>query len=842
MPLPNQNIPESAKTTEWMKRCASAILRMSWTSRLNKARDKFCYDIYNGVQNEGDFDYLRKVDDYEYPAKIRFVPLLRPKFDRLRAEEPKRPFNWRVFTIDSDSVVDKNQKKFEKIVSVMAANKKAVGMQYQEALQQLEDIQMQIGAARQKAAEEMGQVPPELEQQLRSAEREINMGKYVISHENLITDKELEDIELHFKYKFKDFLEIIAEKSIKFIMATQNLRDLFNLGFEDKLVVDKEYYYCDWEETMNSEDPEVRKVNPMGFYYAGDSQVEWVGEAEWCMEERFMTVNQIIDEYGDKLSFSDLEKLKTRSSYINTHTGYGYGYHGDNYSANGNGEWGDNSVDGCGDGNYSGQHSEDYANTIRVCKMFWQSPTKMRAKKSPNPHQEGKFFTHMMGDDESIKEEKGEKEKVGYKNDVYQTVIIDTNIYVDMRKKKEVRSNDNFSRVELPYVGRAHNYYTRRPYSLVWAAKDVQILYNIIHYHKELWLALSGVKGFIMDKSQIPEGMSMKEWMYQRKMGVGWIQSVKSGLNRQPTFNQFQNFDDSMGPGIQYLLMMLQHLEGLASSITGVSPQRMGDIAPTDQVGTTEQSIQNSSLVTEIIFYDHEQVKRRVLNRIIKLCRGAWKKGKKGAYVLGDFAQELLNVPEGTLERADYMVFATDSGKEEKALNDLKAMAHNEQQKGMLTFSNLVKLYNTDNLRELEAKVEKYEELAMQRAQSNQEGERQHEAQMKQMDSELKIMLDKQSEDAKGMMAQLEQAKLEWEMQKFGMQQAFEEKKLNLENEVDHKKIDTEEGVEMAFLDQQKDEADKDFVMGKADLAMKGVEATQNQIKQNVQQKEKVKD
>jgi len=153
-----------------------------------------------------------------------------------------------------------------------------------------------------------------------------------------------------------------------------------------------------------------------------------------------------------------------------------------------------------------------------------------------------------------------------------------------------------------------------------------------------------------MDKSQVPEGMSMKEWMYQRKMGVGWIQSVRSGLNRQPSFNQFQNFDDSMGPGIQYLLQMLAHLEQLASSITGVSPQRMGDIAPTDQVGTTEQSIKNSALVTEIIFYDHEQVKRRVLNRVINLCKKAWKKGRKGSYVLGDFAQEILDVPKNTLE------------------------------------------------------------------------------------------------------------------------------------------------------------------------------------------------
>lgn len=840
MPLPNQNIPESAKTQEWMERCVSAIVNMSFTNRLAKAKDKFCYDLYNGVQNEGDFDYLRKVDDYEYPAKIRFVPLLRPKFDRLRAEETKRPFNYRVFTIDSNSVNDKNQKRFQKIVATMAANKKKVSLAYSEALQNIEQMKAQLMQARQQAAQEGTQIDPQTEKNLRAAERELEMGKFAISHESLISEKELEEINTYFKYKYKDFLEIMAEKGIKYLMATQGLKDTFNRGFEDKLVTDKEIYYVDWEDTMNSKDPICRKVSPMGFYYSGDSQVEWIDDAEWAMEERFLTANQIIDEFGDKLSFEDLEKIKSRHSYINTQTGYGYGYYGFNSSVGGS-EYGSNNVEGCGpDSLYSG--SEDFSAVIRVCKVFWKSPMRVRAKKSPNPHQEGSEFTHILSDSEKVKAEKGEKEVVGYMNDVYQGVMIDTNIFIDCRKKAVVRANDNFGKVQLPFIGRAYNFYTRKPYSLVWAAKDVQILYNIIHYHKELWLALSGVKGFIMDKSQIPEGMSMKEWMYQRKMGVGWIQSVKSGLNKQATFNQFQNFDDSMGQGVQYLLVMLQHLEQLASSITGVSPQRMGDVAPTDQVGTTEQSIRNSALVTEIIFYDHEQTKRRVCNRLINLCRRAWKDGKHGSYVLGDFAQELFNIPANTLDRADYLVFASDSGQEERSLQDLKQLSMAQYQKGMLSFGNIVKLYNIDSLREMEAKVEQYEEIALKRAEASGQQQRDHEVQLKQMDQEFKAMIDKQADDAKMMMAQLEKARLDWEMQKFGMDQQLKKYEVDLKNSVDNKGIDTERDVEMSFLDQQKKESNQEFQIARADLAMRGVEATESQLNQSAKQKESVKD
>ena len=79
-------------------------------------------------------------------------------------------------------------------------------------------------------------------------------------------------------------------------------------------------------------------------------------------------------------------------------------------------------------------------------------------------------------------------------------------------------------------------------------------------------------------------------------------------------------------------------------------------------------------------------------------------------------------------------------------------------------------------------------------------------------------------------------------MQKFQMGQQLEKYKIDAENQVDHKKIDVEETTELAFLDQQKKEANQDFVMAKADLAMGGVEAASNQIQQSQSAKEKIKD
>lgn len=844
MPLPNQNIPKSSKDYNWMKRCAIAIVNMCYISRSEKEKEKFCYDMYNGVQDQSSFDYLRKVGDYEYPAKVRFVPLLRPKFDLLRAEETKRPFNWRVYTVDSKSINDKNEQKFKAVTAAMAVNKKQLSAQYQKAIDSLNQMQMQIDQAKQQADQEGIPIPPELQMQFDAMENEINMGKYVINEQNLITEKDITHIETHFKYNYQDFLEVVAEKGIKYMISNYNLKEDFNRSFEDKMCTGKEIFYCDWESNMNMKDPVIRKVNPLGFYYAGDSQVKWIEDAEWCMEERWLTISQIIDEFGNKLSFEDMEKLKQKSEMISNPTDYGYGYNGYNsYNSTSGNNTGmsPTDVNGCMTGDlYSG--SSAITNVVRVCTCFWKSSHKMRFKVSKNKYKEDATFTHVVGDSEKIRRDKGEREDVGYKNDLYQAVVIDANIFIDCREKDVDRSNENPAEVKLPYVGPAHNYYTSKPYSLVWAAKDVQILYNIVHYHKELALALSGAKGFIMDKSQVPEGMSIKEWMYQRKLGVGWIESVRSGLNRQPSFNQFQNFDDSLGPGIQSLFVMLQHLEELASNITGVSRTRMGAVAPTDQVGTTEQSISQSALVTEIMFQEHENVKRKVIERIINLCRKAWKKGKHGSYVLGDLTQELINVPKDVMARADYKVFATDSGKEKRSLDELKMLAAQEHSKGLLTFSNLVKLYNTDSLAELEASIEKYEELAMKKMDQNQEVQRNHERELKELDNQTKMMLDKQADEAKMFMAQLEQAKFEFEKEKFNVEQQNKAQIDMMKLNIDRQANDNDYQMEQEYLDQQKKEALQDFEINKAELKLKGVEATESLIEGNRKHKQKISD
>ena len=91
MSLPKQNIPENQKNRAWAERCVSSIIQMSKGQYNQSYKDRICYNMYNGIQNEKDYEYLTKVGDKAYPAKLRFIPILRTKLDRLISEESSRP-------------------------------------------------------------------------------------------------------------------------------------------------------------------------------------------------------------------------------------------------------------------------------------------------------------------------------------------------------------------------------------------------------------------------------------------------------------------------------------------------------------------------------------------------------------------------------------------------------------------------------------------------------------------------------------------------------------------------------------------------------------------------------
>ena len=196
--------------------------------------------------------------------------------------------------------------------------------QIQKKQQEIQQAQQGGSQGGQQGGGQQQGPSPEEQQQLDQMMQQLEAMLQPLSSNQAITQKEIEEIDIKFRYKYRDILENISQKGLKYLIAKYNIRDIFNNGFEDKLVTDKEIYYVNYH--PGDSDPILRRVNPLNFFYSNDDEADWLGDCQWAMEERWMTVNQVVDEFKAELSAEDVDTLMRRNWYDYNNTMYSNGY------------------------------------------------------------------------------------------------------------------------------------------------------------------------------------------------------------------------------------------------------------------------------------------------------------------------------------------------------------------------------------------------------------------------------------------------------------------------------------------------------------------------------------
>nr|DAS39426.1 MAG TPA: portal protein [Caudoviricetes sp.] len=97
---------------------------------------------------------------------------------------------------------------------------------------------------------------------------------------------------------------------------------------------------------------------------------------------------------------------------------------------------------------------------------------------------------------------------------------------------------------------------------------------------------------------------------------------------------------------ISEYIQLMDKIEQLAGTISGITEQRQGAISSSELVGNVERSVIQSSHITEPLFWVHNQCKRRVLNMLLNTAKGAWQdSGKqKLSYVFDNGERAFLNI------------------------------------------------------------------------------------------------------------------------------------------------------------------------------------------------------
>ena len=684
--MPSMVIADKEKNDEWCEQVLRAIVSYmgsgGGTYSSSRIKDIKNYQIYNGSLNQADYSYITEQYGLTYPARLVNYPIITPKIDLLIGEELRRPIDMKVTTVNKDAVLRKHDHK--------------VGLMMRELLNDFHQ-EMQEKMSVDVLEEGEGMPVPE-------------------------------DIETYMKYNYREMLEETAQDGLEYIANRYNLKDVFKEGFRDLLVTAKEFYKV----SVQNGDPYVRRIDPRNIIFDGSSHSDYLDDASWVGEERWLSVNEINDEFKEDLTYDNLLELdKMRNLYAG----------GDLNNYNTSFDWIDAS------------HGKE--TRIRVVTAEWKSLRAIKFKLSDNKYDPERPFRKMVKD--TYRKRKGEKIETKWVDDVWEATQIGGKILVNARRRNnQVRSIDDPGKTPLSYVGCIKGNTTGTSASLVDLLDNIQMLYNIVVYQIELAMARSGGKAVVYDVSQLPTnvGMDMQQVMYHLKTdGIIPINSKDEG-NQMSSFNQFQQIDFTLSQSVQQLINLKVMLEEMAGGISGVTRQREGAVGQYEYVGNVQRSVVQSATITESWFYSHGEVKQRVLERLCNLMKIAWSGGKKAGMILGDGAYKFLNVmPDIALQ--DYGVYVGDSGKDDSMKQVVQQLAQAALQAGSVDLLGVIKVLKADTMTEAEkvleqamSEIQKQQEETMkqqmqaqQAAAEQKQQEFQSEAQLKQMDNEAKLQV-----------------------------------------------------------------------------------------------------
>lgn len=688
--FPQQKLPLSKKTEQWQHDCVNYIIGEGNVVSGGMTKTRFgeiqtYYNLYNSIFDEKDFKRVTnpfKVED-GFPATPQDFNIIRPKIDLLIGEETKRPMNFRVVRTSQEAASELQEKEKELLMQyIMAAITARMSPEEAEQFQQ----QLQNGEV----------MPPEA------------IAKYM--------DKD-----------YKDVVENTAYHTLIYLREKLNIDNEFIKGWKDGLIAGVEIYYVG---VLNDE-PYMERVNPMYFSYDHSPDLEFIEDGSWCCRRMRLPVAEIYDRYYDKLTEKDLNKLNEMLT---------------SKPSNDVGE--KDPVD-----NFNSIQMHIYDNPMydqknRYCVNVWHCCWKSFKKIYYVTYLDEAGQPQVEIADETYK-------KVGTEISVEPDWIVEvwegyragTDLYFGIQPiEYQHVSIDNPNSQKLPYCGCIYSNTNSRPRSLVSILKPLQYMYIVLWYRLELAIARDKGKVVNMDITQIPKSMNITpdRWLhYLSSVGVNFINPYEEGWNvpgreggKPASFNQITSLDLTMSNVIAEYIQLMDKIEQLAGTITGITEQRMGAISTNELVGNVERSVVQSSHITEPLFWVHAQCKRHVLNMLLNTAKGAWEQtGKqKLSYIFDNGERAFLDInPKFYYEDMD--VFVSDTSKDMENIQKLQQLIQPAMQNGA-SLLEAAEVLTNDNFNILKQKLLDMQTRQEQIQQQQQEAQQQQAVQLQQMQNE----------------------------------------------------------------------------------------------------------
>ena len=714
--LPPQQLPFSKKNKKWRK------AHLDWADsktffnyslvRKSVIHKKINYDLLNGKLHMSDIELVLNPDSIKagfVPDRIQHYPIMNSKLNVLRGEESRRVFDYRVIVTNPNAI------------SEIENNKK------EELLQNLQKLMADTS----KSEEEFNQ--------------------------------ELEKLNDYYTYEWQDMREIRGNAILNHYVKEYNIPLLFNNGFMDAVTVGEEIYQCD----IVGGEPIIERLNPLKVRIFKSGYSNKIEDADMIIIEDYWSPGKVIDTYYDVLSKKDIEYIENIPDHVgqasidsmdNIDERFGY--------VNNHMVGEEISTDGFyfdpfnlfSDSISNSLLPYDLAGNIRVLKMYWKSRRRIKKVKSYDP-ETGEEIYNFYPETYVIDKDNGEEEQILYINEAWEGTKIGTDIYVNMRPRViQYNRLSSPSRCNFGIIGSIYNLNDSRPFSLVDMMKRYNYFYDVIHDRLNKIMARNWGKLLRLDFAKIPKKWDIEKWMYYAKVnGIAVEDSFKEGnigaasgkLAGALNNSSSGVIDAEFGNSIQSQINLLEFIKMEMSEVVGITRQREGQISNRETVGGVERATLQSSHITEWLFVVHDDVKRRVLECFLETAKIAFKgRSKKFQYILSDNSMRIMDIDGDEFAEADYGLVVDNSQGTQELAQKLDMLAQAALQNQALSFSTIMRLYNSSSLAEKQRLVERDEQAIQARNAQAQQQQLQTQQQIVQLENEQRLAEMQQKEQA----------------------------------------------------------------------------------------------
>jgi len=482
-----------------------------------------------------------------------------------------------------------------------------------------------------------------------------------------------------FKDDFKQNRLRIGQEAIDFIRNKQSIDESFTEMAFEWIVTGR----CFSFKEVRDNDVKYTHV-PVDEIIYPIEDTKYLEDRSWCIRRRKVSDALLVDLFGDKMTVEMFDTITKSHSNAQTSIGSSYGnviqVGKDGLMMKDHVPSVSTFVDGkCISGNITINNTGATKQGRDLYHYVWKEINKVGILTYIDDFGQEAYME--VSDDYKLNKEYGDISIEYYlENILMEAYSIDNQSFFDIRVLETDRSDpDNPSIIKLPYNGIIARSKSGNLVSFIKDGLPYQRLINGVHFQMEKLINKNKDKVMVLPYGMIPrkKGMDTTETMYQMD-ATSILWADETAPNAAMAAQMIKVLDMSLGNFINDSIALIKEIKNEYWEVIGMNPQRFSDINQKAGKATTEQAIIRSSVISNDLFRQLDNLIEKDYNGLLDFSKFAWIGGVKGSYVRSDASHAffMLNEDDAIYHaESNYNVFVKHSAVEAEALEAMRQLA-----------------------------------------------------------------------------------------------------------------------------------------------------------------------